>query len=162
MIIIAVLTRKHHNMRVRVLVFSATFRNISLISWRSVLLVEETRVPGENHSHWQTLSHNCWIDYISPCVWKSNDKIQCSSSYNYCDVFSSAVAEPGRVESMAWDTIFTENGIHMCLSPLTLWVQILHMVRCSRFNNYVIKFVSDCGFLRVLWFPQPIKLTAMI
>jgi hypothetical protein len=30
--------------------------------WRSVLLVEETRVPGENHqpvaSHWQTLSHN--------------------------------------------------------------------------------------------------------
>ena len=36
--------------------------NISVISWRSVLLVEETRVPGENHrpvaSHWQTLSHN--------------------------------------------------------------------------------------------------------
>ena len=32
------------------------------ISWRSVLLVEETGVPGENHrsaaSHWQTLSHN--------------------------------------------------------------------------------------------------------
>jgi hypothetical protein len=30
--------------------------------WRSVLLVEETGVPGENHrpaaSHWQTLSHN--------------------------------------------------------------------------------------------------------
>ena len=36
--------------------------NISVISWRSVLLVEETGVPGENHrlvgSHWQTLSHN--------------------------------------------------------------------------------------------------------
>ena len=36
--------------------------NISVISWRSVLLVEEIRVPGENHrpaaSHWQTLSHN--------------------------------------------------------------------------------------------------------
>ena len=34
----------------------------SFISWWSVLLVEETRVPGENHqpvvSHWQTLSHN--------------------------------------------------------------------------------------------------------
>ena len=32
------------------------------ISWRSVLLVEETGVPGKNHrsaaSHWQTLSHN--------------------------------------------------------------------------------------------------------
>jgi hypothetical protein len=46
----------------RVMVFKATFNNISVISWQSVLLVEETGVPGENHrpveSHWQTLSHN--------------------------------------------------------------------------------------------------------
>ena len=33
----------------RVKVFNATFNNISVISWRSVLLVEETEVPGENH-----------------------------------------------------------------------------------------------------------------
>jgi len=31
------------------MVFNATFKNISVISWRSVLLVEETGVPGENH-----------------------------------------------------------------------------------------------------------------
>jgi hypothetical protein len=31
------------------MVFNATFNNISDISWRSVLLVEESRVPGENH-----------------------------------------------------------------------------------------------------------------
>jgi len=31
------------------MVFYATFNNISVISWRSVLLVEETRVLGENH-----------------------------------------------------------------------------------------------------------------
>jgi hypothetical protein len=41
------------------MVINATFNNISVISWRSVLLVEET---GENHrpaaSHRQTLSHN--------------------------------------------------------------------------------------------------------
>ena len=30
------------------MVFNATFKNISAISWRSVLLVVETRVPGEN------------------------------------------------------------------------------------------------------------------
>jgi len=30
-------------------VFNATFNNISAISWWSVLLVEETGVPGENH-----------------------------------------------------------------------------------------------------------------
>ena len=43
------------------MLFNATFNNISVISWRSVLLVEETRVPGENHwpvaIYWQTLSH---------------------------------------------------------------------------------------------------------
>jgi hypothetical protein len=42
------------------MVFKATFNNISVISWRSVLLVEETGEPGENHrtvaSHRQTLS----------------------------------------------------------------------------------------------------------
>jgi hypothetical protein len=31
------------------MVFNVTFNNISVISWRSVLLVEETGRPGENH-----------------------------------------------------------------------------------------------------------------
>ena len=31
------------------IVFNATFNNISVISWQSVLLVEETGGPGENH-----------------------------------------------------------------------------------------------------------------
>jgi hypothetical protein len=31
-----------------IMVFNATFNNISVISWRSDLLVEETGVPGEN------------------------------------------------------------------------------------------------------------------
>ena len=34
---------------VRVIVFNATFNNISAISWWSVLLVAETGVPGVNH-----------------------------------------------------------------------------------------------------------------
>jgi len=33
----------------RVMVFNATFNNISVISWQSVLLVEETGIPGEKH-----------------------------------------------------------------------------------------------------------------
>jgi len=44
------------------MVFNVTFNNISVISGQSVLMVEETGLPGENHhpvaSHWQTLSHN--------------------------------------------------------------------------------------------------------
>jgi len=43
-------------------VFNATLDNISVISWRSVLMMEETRVPVDNHrpvaSHWQLLAHN--------------------------------------------------------------------------------------------------------
>ena len=48
--------------RVRVMVFNVTFNNISAISLRLVLMVEETAKPGENHrlpaSHSQALSHN--------------------------------------------------------------------------------------------------------
>ena len=44
------------------MVLNATLSNISAISWRSVLMVEETGVPGENHrpvaSQWQPLAHH--------------------------------------------------------------------------------------------------------
>ena len=33
----------------RIMVFNATFNNISVISWQSVLLVDETRAPEEKH-----------------------------------------------------------------------------------------------------------------
>jgi len=41
---------------VKAMVFNATFNNISVISLRSVLLVEETGVVPRA-SHWQNLSH---------------------------------------------------------------------------------------------------------
>ena len=44
------------------MVFNTPFNNISVIWWKTVLLLEETGVPRENHhpvaSHWRTLSHN--------------------------------------------------------------------------------------------------------
>jgi hypothetical protein len=48
----------HNNKcRVMIMVLNATFNNISVIQWWSVLLVEETGVTRENHrpatSHWQ-------------------------------------------------------------------------------------------------------------
>jgi hypothetical protein len=33
------------------MVFSATFNNISVISWQSVFLVKDTAQPGENNQH---------------------------------------------------------------------------------------------------------------
>ena len=48
------------------MVLNATFKYISVKIVASVLLVEETEAPGENHrpitSHWQTLSHNAVSD----------------------------------------------------------------------------------------------------
>ena len=45
-----------------VMKFNATFNTISVISWWSVLLVEEKGVPRENDRpaarHWQTWTHN--------------------------------------------------------------------------------------------------------
>jgi len=43
---------------------NATFNNISVISWRSVLLVEETGVSRENHL--TNFSTYCCIEYTSP------------------------------------------------------------------------------------------------
>ena len=48
--------------KIWLMVYNTTFKNISGISWRSVLLVEETGVPEEKHqpvaSNWQALSQN--------------------------------------------------------------------------------------------------------
>ena len=53
------------------MVFNATFNHNSAVSWRSVLLVEETAVPGEKHrpvtSHKQTLPYN-----VASSEWDSN------------------------------------------------------------------------------------------
>ena len=57
------------------IVFNTTFNDISVISWRSVLLVEESGVPGENHlpaaSHSQLYHimlyrvHHAWMESIN-------------------------------------------------------------------------------------------------
>jgi hypothetical protein len=62
---------------VRIIVFKATFNNISVISWQSVLLVEETGGHGEKHrpvtSNCQTLSHNVVWSTLS-YEWDSNSQ----------------------------------------------------------------------------------------
>ena len=43
------------------MVFNATFKDMSVISWQSVLLVEETEVLGENHDLSQVIDKLCHI-----------------------------------------------------------------------------------------------------
>jgi hypothetical protein len=65
-----------NRVRFRDMVFIATFNNIPVISWRSVLFVKETGMPAENQqpvaSHWQTLSHN--VVYTTH-EWDSNSQL---------------------------------------------------------------------------------------
>ena len=57
------------------MMLNVTFNNDSAISWRSVFLVEQIRVPGENHRpeaiHSQTLPHSVvsthYIDIFELC-----------------------------------------------------------------------------------------------
>jgi hypothetical protein len=76
-----------------VMVFNATFNNISVISWLSVLLVEETRIPEENHRpaacHWQTLSHKvarvhlAWVGFELTTLVVIGTDFTSSSNSNY-------------------------------------------------------------------------------
>jgi hypothetical protein len=66
------------------MVFNATFYNISVIMWLSVLLVEETGVPVENHqpvaSDWQTLSPE-WDSNSQLVVIGTDCTGSCKSNY---------------------------------------------------------------------------------
>ena len=50
LILLILIFESKYRFRFRFMVFDATFNHISVISWWSVLLVEETGVPGENHT----------------------------------------------------------------------------------------------------------------
>jgi hypothetical protein len=60
------------------MVFNATFKNISVLPWRSVLLMEKTGEPGENHrpvaSHSQTLSQKV-VSSTPRHEWGSNSQL---------------------------------------------------------------------------------------
>ena len=69
------------------MVFNTTFNNISVISWWSVLLVEETGGPRENHrpvaSDWETLSHNVvHLDLTTSVVIGTDCIGSCKSNYH--------------------------------------------------------------------------------
>jgi hypothetical protein len=78
------------------MVFNVTINILSVISWLSVLLVEETAVPGENQrsfaSHWQTLSHNV---HLATNGFELNDVvvigIGCTGSCNYKTITTTTV-----------------------------------------------------------------------
>ena len=55
-----------------ILVFNATFSNISAISWRPVLVVEEARLPGQNHRPGQATGKRFHLRLRVECTLFSN------------------------------------------------------------------------------------------
>jgi hypothetical protein len=89
------------------MVFNATFNNISVISWRLVSLVEETRVPGENHrpavSHWQTLSHNV-VSSTSRLSWIRTHNVSGDRHWLQIVVKLTTIRSRPRRPLVQWDT----------------------------------------------------------
>ena len=100
-----------------VIVLKATFDNISVISWRPGLLVEETGVPGENHrsaaSHSQTLSHNVvsvhldWVGFELKTLVVIGIDCICSCNSNYHMITTTTA--PQIMSKVCWFVIFSDN-----------------------------------------------------
>jgi hypothetical protein len=86
---------------VRVMVFNATFKNISVISWQSVLFVEVTRVLGENHwpdaSHWQTTRRK-------PPTWRKSLANYPKKTTDLTQVTDKLPGENHRPDASHWQT----------------------------------------------------------
>ena len=128
---------QHTQKEVRVTVFNATFNNISVISWRSVLLVEETGVPGENHrpasSHWQT-----WLHYIVP---STPDHLSRNVvNFGYILIRIVGVLAPINFKILFWLRAYLIQRLlkkHIVYTQLDIKV----LITLKTYNKY---WVSDC------------------
>ena len=118
--------------RVRIMVFNATFNNFSVILWQSVLLMEETRVPGENHrpvsSHWQTLSSNvvsstCRHELTTLVVIDTDCTGSCKSIYYAIMTMTAPSVFSDKLKNIYWREKETQGNI-ICSYFLTTWHKI--------------------------------------
>ena len=159
--------------------FNDTFNNISVISWRLVLLVEETGGLGENQRP--------VANQFDPVTFL------CLDIQHQISLFSFIFRELILYNFCLWNRLLSGfinliqitiySKVNNCRSYdrmvvgfiTTCTISAYHHQSCEfesrsgevySIQHYVIKFVHDlrqvCGFLLVLMFPPPIKLTATI
>ena len=83
--------------------------------------------------------------------------------YDQWKVYDILYATWKGAQSWSWSygNLIYDYLCNQCISQLTLWVQILHMLGVLD-TTYVSDLGQIGGFLRVLQFPTPVKLAAMI
>jgi hypothetical protein len=105
------------------MVFNTTFNNNSVVVWRSVLLVEETRVSGENHrpvaSHWETLSHN--VASNTP----RHERGSNSQLYWWYELIAQIVVNPLTIRSR-WPPLFFLLCIIENFKCMNIWMRLLY------------------------------------
>jgi hypothetical protein len=115
--------------------------------------------------HIQKMSIDCFIEKVLfpyDNIFQSGKK--CKNNYKI------NIQYKGRSWTWSYGSWIYNYLCNQYLSLLMLWDRISIRVKCTNevysIQHYVIKFVSDLrqvgGFLRVLLFPPPIKLTATI
>jgi hypothetical protein len=125
------------------MVFNATFNNISVIPWWSVLLVKETGVSGENHwhaaSHWQTLSHN--IVSSTPCLSGVRTPNNISGDVQLFVCFMVFNAIFNNISVISWRSVLLaeETGVPGENHGQTLLQNVV-----SRFETMLVVIGTDC------------------
>ena len=104
------------------MMFNTTFKHILAISWRSVLLVEETGVPRENHrpvaSHWQLYHIMFYRVHLARCSGRVDSFCSTSGTHRV-----NLVTNP--VISHQWGKdreVFTTSGTY----PWSFVTQVFH------------------------------------
>ena len=122
------------------MVFNTTFNNISVISWRSVLLVEETGGTGENHriklytSPWSQFEFTTSVVIGTECIGS------CKSNYHMI----TATMAP---RSMFWCRNTSRPFAHLRLLILKLYVLTggCFPLRRANFNGNKNIFPKICS-----------------
>ena len=126
------------------MVFSSTFNNISVISWRSVLLEKKTKGPGKNHlpvaSQWQTLSHNdVHLALIEIRTHKiSGDRHCCigSCKSNYHTITSTKA--PKFVILVNYQRLFNKNWWHLSFTQYQPHSESLSITFYSELTTHIL------------------------
>jgi hypothetical protein len=124
------------------MVFNATFNNISVISWRSVLVVEET---GENHrpasSHLQILSHI--VVSSTPCQEQDIWCVPILWAYIilYVFIFPICLRSFGPYNIV----LVTDRSIycHMTVSAMNYLLYRMRYINVKHTLEYIYTYISD-------------------